>query len=510
MFEQAGRSERASALGNRRDESKALLRLVNAVRAGESRALVLRGDAGVGKTVLLDHLAALAVGCRVVRVTGIQSEMELAFAGLYQLCAPLLDRLEALPRPRREALRVAFGLSDGPPPDRFLVGLAVRSLLSEVATERPLLCIVDDYQWLDRCSTQTLGFVARRLRPDPVGLVFGTRAEHEDLAGLPELLVSGLRDDDARELLDSALNAPLDERVRDQIVAETRGNPLALLELPRGLTPAQLAGGFGLPGAASLSGVIESSFLRQLDGLPTETRKLLQLAAADPSGDSSLVLRAAARLGIPLHATTSAAEAGLADFGARVRFRHPLLRSAAYRSAAIDDRQAVHLALAEATDPAVDPDRRAWHRAQAAAGPDEEVAADLEQSAGRARARGGLAAAAAFLQRAALLSVDPAPPRRASARGSASQPRRRSVRHRPRSARGGRERPARRAAEHTRGPAPCPDRLRVRTRQPGRAAAAHLGHAPGSARPQPGRRDVPDRVGRGAVRRPPSHSPEPA
>ena len=407
MIGQTGRSERASALGNRRDESRALLRLVNAVRAGDSQALVLRGDAGVGKTVLLDHLADLASGCRVLRVTGIQSEMELAFAGLYQLCAPMLDHLEALPRPRHEALRIAFGLSAGPPPDRFLVGLAVRSLLSEAATERPLLCIVDDYQWLDRSSMQVLGFVARRLKPDPVGLVFGTRAAHEDLEGLPELLVSGLRDDDARELLDSALNAPLDERVRDQIVAETRGNPLALLELPRGLTPAQLAGGFGLPGAASLSGVIESSFLRQLDGLPTETRLLLQLAAADPSGDSSLVLRAATRLGIPLHATTSAAEAGLADFGARVRFRHPLLRSAAYRSASVDDRQSAHLALAEATDPAVDPDRRAWHRAQAAAGPDEEVAADLEQSAGRARARGGLAAAAAFLQRAALLSVDP-------------------------------------------------------------------------------------------------------
>ncbi|HEV3173110.1 MAG TPA: AAA family ATPase [Actinocrinis sp.] len=409
MSEPLGQPGRTIALENRRDERRALVRLVNTLRAGESQALVLRGDPGVGKTVLLDHLAELATGCRVMRVTGVQSEMELAFAGLYQLCAPMLDRLDGLAAPRREALRVAFGLSEGPVPDRFLIGLAVLGLLSEVATERPLLSIVDDHQWLDQASAQALGFAARRLRlrVEPVGLVFGTRVADKELEGLPELLVTGLQDADARELLDSALNGPLDSRVRDQIVAETRGNPLALLELPKGLTPAQLAGGFGLPAATSLSGVIEKSFLRQLEGLPPETRRLLQLAAADPSGDSSLVLRAAARLHIPLHAATAAAEAGLADFGARVRFRHPLLRSAAYRSASVHDRQAVHLALAEATDPAADPDRRAWHRAQAASGPDEEIAADLERSAGRARARGGFAAAAAFLQRAALLSVDP-------------------------------------------------------------------------------------------------------
>ena len=408
-----------SVLRGRRSERGVLDRLAGAVRDGRSRVLVLYGEPGVGKTVLLDYLAGRAPGCRVVRAAGVQSEMELAFAGLHQLCAPLLDRLGRLPEPQQEALRTAFGLASAPgpagpgdgrgpkTPDRFLVSLAVLSLLSEVAAERPLLCVVDDQQWLDRASAQAFGFVARRLAADPVGLVFGTRAPSAELAGLPELPIAGLRDDDARALLGSALPGPLDTRVRDQIVAEARGNPLALTELPRGLTPGQLAGGFGLPGAVSLPGRIEDSFRRQLDALPAQTRQLLLLAAADPSGDPALVWRAAGRLGIPFQAGTPAAEAGLAEFGARVRFRHPLLRSAAYRSAAVQDRQAMHLALAEATDPVADPDRRAWHRAQAAPGPDEEVAAELERSAGRALARGGLAAAAAFGERAVRLTVDP-------------------------------------------------------------------------------------------------------
>lgn len=410
MNDQHWRTNSLATLHNRRDEHKALTQLVDAVRAGETRALVLRGEPGVGKTVLLDHAADLATRqCRVLRVTGVQSEMELAFAGLHQFCTPLLDLLDALAPPRREALRTAFGLSDGPAPDRFLVGLAVLGLVSEAAARRPLLCLIDDHQWLDRASAQALGFAARRLRQRkvPAGLVFAGRTVDEELEGLPELLVTGLADEDARQLLDSALNAPLDERVRDQIVAETRGNPLALLELPRGLSPAQLAGGFGLPAAVPLSSRIEESFLRRLEALPAQTRRLLQLAAAEPSGDLSLVLRAAGRLGITLHAAVPAADADLAEFGARVRFRHPLLRSAAYRSASARDRQAIHRALADATDPEADPDRRAWHRAQAADAPDEEIAGDLECSASRARARGGLAAAAAFLERAALLSVDP-------------------------------------------------------------------------------------------------------
>ncbi|HEX6450763.1 MAG TPA: AAA family ATPase [Trebonia sp.] len=400
----------ARGLTDRRGERAVLDRLLNAVRAGESRVLMVRGEPGVGKTVLLDYLADRAAGCQVVRAAGVQSEMELAFAGLHQLCAPMLEDTEGLPAPQREALLTALGISAGPAPDRFLVGLAVLNLLSDAAGERPLICLVDDVQWLDQASAQVLGFVARRLAADPVALVFVARepaAELAELTGLPELVVEGLREADARALLDAALTGPLDPRVRDQIVAETRGNPLALLELPRGLTPAELAG-FRLPGAAPLASRIKDSFRRQLDALPTETRRLLQLAAADPTGDPALVWRAARRLGVRAQAAAPAAEAGLAEFGARVRFRHPLARSAAYFSAPFPDRQRMHGLLAEATDPVADPDRRAWHRAAAATGPDEEVAAELERSAGRAQARGGLAAAAAFLERAVALTADTA------------------------------------------------------------------------------------------------------
>jgi hypothetical protein len=375
--------------------------------------LVVRGEAGVGKTALLDYLAGQAAGCRVVHTAGVQSEIEFAFAGLHQLLGPMLDRLGRLPAPQQEALRTVFGISPGPAPDRFLVALATLSLLSEAAAERPLICVIDDEQWLDQASAQALGFAARRLAADPVGLVFAARMPAAELAGLPELLVEGLAESDARALLDSALTGPLDPRVRDRIVAETEGNPLALLELPRGMTNAQLAGGFGLPsalpgGAASLTGRIEDSFRRRLDALPANTRRLLLLAAADPSGDASLVRRAAGRLELPAAEAATAAEAGLAELGAQVRFRHPLVRSVTYRSASFKERQQVHEALAEATDSAADPDRRAWHRAQAASGPDEEVAAELEASAGRAQARGGMAAAAAFLERSVRLTSDPA------------------------------------------------------------------------------------------------------
>src|SRR5215469_2110228 len=342
----------------------------------------------------------------VVRAGGVETEMEFAFAGLHQLCAPMLDHLGRLPVPQREALLTAFGISAGAAPNRFFVGLAVLGLLSEVAAERPLVCVVDDEQWLDRVSAEVLGVVSRRLAAEPVGLVFGARDPGEELAGLPQLTVPDLADGDARALLDSVLTGPVDVRVRERIIAETRGNPLALLELPRGLTPEQLAGGFGLPRGMPLSGRIVESFQRQLGALPGQTRRLLLLAAADPSGDPLLVWRAAEQLGIPARAATPAVEAGLVEFGARVRFRHPLVRSAACRSVSLQDWQEVHGALAEATDAELDPDRRAWHRAQAAAGPDEQVAADLERSAGRAQRRGGLAAAAAFLERAALLTPD--------------------------------------------------------------------------------------------------------
>jgi DNA-binding CsgD family transcriptional regulator/tetratricopeptide (TPR) repeat protein len=397
-----------AGLTGRLSERRVLDRFLAGVQAGEGHAMVVSGEPGVGKTVLLDYLAGRASGCRVARAAGVQSEMELAFAGLHQMCAPMLDHAESLPAPQREALLTAFGLHAGPAPDRFLVGLAVLGLLSETAAERPLLCVVDDQQWLDHASAQALGFAARRLAADPVGLVFATRVVDQDLAGLPELVVQGLAEDDARALLESVLPGPLDARVRARIIADTHGNPLALLELPRGLTPAQLTGGFAPGGAVPLDGQIEESFARQLAALPAQTQRLVQLAAADPSGDPVLVWRAAGRLAIGAGAAGPATEAGLAEFGARVRFRHPLVRSAAYRSASVQTRQELHAALAEATDPAVDPDRRAWHRAEAAPGPDEDVAAELELCAGRAQHRGGLAAAAAFLERSAGLTLDPA------------------------------------------------------------------------------------------------------
>jgi DNA-binding CsgD family transcriptional regulator len=329
---------------------------------------------------------------------------------LQQLCAPMLDRLERLPAPQRDALRTAFGLTEGAAPDRFLVSLAVLSLLSEVADERPLVCLVDDAQWLDQASLQTLEFVARRLFAESVALVFGARqsAEEHALAGLPELVVEGLSNGDARALLGSVIRWPLDERVRDRIIAETRGNPLALLELPRGLTPAEMAGGFGLPRVQALSGRIEDSFLRRLAALPAQTQQLLLVAAAEPLGDATLVWRAAARLGVAVDAADAAESEELVEFGARVRFRHPLVRSAIYRAASPQQRREVHQALAEATDTDLDPDRRAWHLAQATSGPDEDVAAELERSAGRAQSRGGLAAAAAFLEQATTLTPSPA------------------------------------------------------------------------------------------------------
>jgi DNA-binding CsgD family transcriptional regulator len=405
MMTPARGRERAAELRGRLDELGFLDRLIDAVRADQSRALVLSGEAGVGKTALLDYVAGHAAGCRVVRAAGVQSEMELAFAGLQQLCKPLLDHLDRLPGPQRDALATAFGLSAGPAPDRFLVGLAVLGLLSDAAGERPLIGLVDDEQWLDEASAQALGFAARRLDAESVGLVFAARQPSEHVAGLPVLVIEGLGEDDARALLDSVLTGPLDARVRDRIVAETRGNPLALLELPRGLTPAELAGGFGYAGAAPVSARVEDSFRRRVQALPDQSRRLLLVAAADPTGDPGLVWRAAGLLGIGAEA--AAAEAGLVEFGAWVAFRHPLVRTAAYRSASPLQRQDVHRALAEVTDPRADPDRRAWHRAHAAAAPDEDVAGELERSAGRARARGGLAAAAAFLERAALLTPEP-------------------------------------------------------------------------------------------------------
>jgi AAA ATPase domain len=394
-------------LVDRRAECGMLDRLVEAVCAGQSRALVLCGDPGVGKTALLQHLIGRAAECRVVETAGVESEMELAFAGLHQLCAPLLAGVEDLPERQGDALRVVFGMGSGPAPDRFLVGLATLGLLAQVAEQQPLVCVVDDEQWLDRASAQVLGFVARRLAAESVGLVFAARVPTSDLAGLSQLSVAGLGSADARALLDAELSVPLDGWLRDQLVAETRGNPLALLEWPRALTTQQWSGGFGLPAAVRLPGGVEEGFRRRLDVLPEQTRRLLLIAAADPLGDAGLVWRAGARLGIDAEAAGPAVEDGLVEFGTRVLFRHPLVRSVVYTSASVRDRRQVHGALAQVTDARLDPDRHAWHGAHAAAGPDEDVAAEQEGSAGRAQARGGLAAAAAFMERATALTVHP-------------------------------------------------------------------------------------------------------
>jgi DNA-binding CsgD family transcriptional regulator len=381
--------------------------VVASVRGGKSRSLLLWGEAGIGKLALLEYLVESVSDLTVVRAVGVESEMELAYASLHLVCGPLLDRLSRLPSPQRRALEVVFGLSDGGPPDRFLVGLAVLTLLSEVAEDGPVLCVVDDAQWLDRASALTLAFVARRLLAEAVGIVLAVRQVGAELSHLPELEVRGLVNGDAHTLLRSAVRSKLDDRVRDRIVAETRGNPLALLELPRGLTATQLAGGFGLSGAPGLSGQIEESFIRRLETLSDPARRLLLLAAAEPVGDPELFWRAAERLGIARAVDFVAETAGLLAIDQWVTFRHPLVRSAVYRSADPAERRAVHLALAESTDREVDPDRRAWHLADAAAGPDESVALELERSASRAQARGGVAAAAAFLKRSVMVSRDP-------------------------------------------------------------------------------------------------------
>jgi len=393
-----------SLLG-RADECALLDGLIEDVRRGTSRSLVVRGEAGIGKTALLEHLVAAASDLTVERAVGVESEMELAFAGLHQLCVPLLDRLDRLPGPQRDALRTVFGLAAGPAPDRFLVGLAVLSLLSDAAEERPLLCVVDDAQWLDQTSALTLGFVARRLLAEPVGLVFAARVPGEELRHLPELEVRGLLNGDARALLSASVRFAVDRQVRDRILAETRGNPLALLELPRGLTVTQLADGFGMLEGRDLAKRIETSYLRQLEGFPEDARRLLLVAAAEPVGDPLLVRGACERLGISPSAVD--ATEGLLILQERVTFRHPLARSAVYRAASGPDRRATHSALAEVTNRAVDPDRRAWHLAAAAAGPDEDVARELELSARRAQARGGRAATAALLRRAVAVTNDP-------------------------------------------------------------------------------------------------------
>ncbi|MFJ9098021.1 AAA family ATPase [Streptomyces sp. NPDC102405] len=404
-----GRDRARTGLVGRQNECQYLDHLLAEARAGQSGVLVVRGEAGIGKTELLNYLIERAVGCRIVRAAGVQSEMELSYAGLHQLCAPLLSHLDDLPEPQQNALRAAFGMRSGDAPDRFLVGLATLSLLAGAVGDEPLVCVVDDAQWLDRVSAQTLEFVARRLLAESVLLVLAVResSPREAFTDLRELHVRGLSDRDSRKLL--ALTGPLDRRVRDRIVAETRGNPLALLELPRDLTAVDLAGGLAGLEPRPLSSQIENGFLRRVRSLPAETQQLLLIAAAEPVGDVALLRRAAERLGISVSTAEASAEtSGLVSFGAWVRFRHPLVRSAAYRAADFEQRQRVHKALADSIDARVDPEPRVWHLASATTGPDEAVAGELERLAGRARLRGGIATAAAFLQRATELTSDPA------------------------------------------------------------------------------------------------------
>ncbi|WP_223411698.1 ATP-binding protein [Occultella gossypii] len=398
----------------RRSEREAVEKFLSLARSGRSGAVVVRGEAGIGKTAVLEHArqTALASGFRVELSVGAESETQFAFAGLHQLCAPLLDRTGALPEPQRAALGVAFGLHGGAAPDRFLVGLATLHLLAEVAEEEPLLCLVDDAQWLDEASAQVLAFVARRVGAEQLALVFGLRDSDDGdrlpFAGLPELRLERLSEPDARALLSTAVHTPLDERVRDRIIAEADGNPLALLELPRNARPTHLAGGFELPGTLSVPRRLEESFRRRSATLPPPTQLLLLVAASEPTGDVALLWRAAAHLELAREVAAPAEVAGLLEIDSRVRFRHPLVRSAVYQAATPPDRRRAHGALAAATDPQADPDRRAWHRAQAVLGTDEHAAADLARSAGRARSRGGLAAAAAFLQHATEMTPEPA------------------------------------------------------------------------------------------------------
>jgi DNA-binding CsgD family transcriptional regulator len=355
----------------------------------------------------LHHLADQAPDFVVICADGVESEMELPYAALHQLCTPILTFLARLPTRQRVALSVAFGLSGGPQPERLLIDLALLSLVSEAAEGAPVLCLVDDLQWLDAASARALAFLARNLAVEPVALVMAARTPHPHMSALPRMEIGGLPVESARELLDAAWFVPLDDQIREQLIAETQGNPLALIELPRGLSEQELVGGFGIPQAFRLPSRIEESYQRRLASLPEPTRRLLLVAAAEPTGDLELLQRAAARLGIDGDAAGPAVSEGLAEFAGRVRFRHPLVRSAVYRSAQLRDRQSVHQALADVTDPDIDADRRAWHRAQAAEGPDEDVAAELERSADRAQARGGVSAAAAFLERSTALTTDP-------------------------------------------------------------------------------------------------------
>jgi DNA-binding CsgD family transcriptional regulator len=395
-----------TVLLGRPNERGLLDRLLERARTGHGGTVVIHGEPGIGKSTLLSYATESATAFQVLRAVGNEAENELPFAAAQQLCMPGMAVLEGLPAPQREALGVAFGHIAGAAPDRLLVGLAILGLLSKLASEDPVLCIVDDAQWLDRESARAFALVARRLGSEHMAFLFAARAVPSELKGLPTLPVDGLGAAEARALLRSALAAPFDEHVLERILAEARGNPLALLELPHGLTAVGLAGGFALPVSVPLAGRIEASFRRRMMTLPSPSRRLLLLAAAEPTGDPGLLWRAAQKLGVDESAADDVETDGLLEMSPRVIFRHPLVRSSVYQAASPAERREVHRALAAVTDSDVDPDRRSWHLAHAALHPDDDVATELEVSATRAQARGGLAAAAAFLARAAELTVD--------------------------------------------------------------------------------------------------------
>jgi DNA-binding CsgD family transcriptional regulator/tetratricopeptide (TPR) repeat protein len=400
---------RTPAFRGRARERQALDQLLDRVGGGESAVLVIRGEAGIGKTALMRYCARQASGCRLVQVAGVESEMELPFAALHQLCTPMLSSLDALPEPQQRALRVAFGLAAGTAADRFMVGLAVLSLLAENAVARPLVCLVDDAQWLDGASSQVLGFVGRRLLAESVLLLFAVReaAGEQILPDLPTLTVEGLIAEDARALLTAAVPGHLDQLVRERIVAETWGNPLGLLELAAGMSEAELAGGFAGQPEASLPSRLQDHYLQRVRALPGSAQRLMLLAAADPTGDAALLWRAAPTLDLGRDAAVAADAEQLLQIGSQVRFRHPLVRAAAYMAGSPEDRRAAHLTLAAATDAQADPERRVWHLAAAATGPDEDVAAALERAAAKIQARAGLAASAAFLRQSVMLTAEP-------------------------------------------------------------------------------------------------------
>jgi DNA-binding CsgD family transcriptional regulator len=407
----------------RDQERDAIDRAIEATRKGLSSALVLRGEAGMGKTTLLDYAVAAAPELRVLRLAGVESESEFGFGGLHRLLLPFAADIERLPGRQRAALESAFGLVTGAPADRFIIGLAALSLLSNAARRQPLLCIVDDAQWLDRESLDALAFVARRLRADRIALLFAVRdtanASGPPFDGLSVVAIEGLHEDAALDLLAAVVDGPIDQDVARKIVAETSGCPLAVVELARGLSAKQLAGGGSLPEPLPIGGRLERHFLAQVRTLPEATQTFLLLAAADASTDATIIWRAADELGIPSSAADAAVSAQLIGIDPRVEFRHPLIRSAILNGAHAAERRGVHRALASVSDADGHADQRAWHLAAATIGTDEAVAVELERGGQRAASRGRYAAEAAFYERAAALT--PSPSRRAERLLAAAQ-----------------------------------------------------------------------------------------